>query len=69
MESVKLSEKYQIVIRLKIRKKMGLKPGLIFQVISYDDRIELIPVLPMVEMRGFLKGFDSHFDRDREDRV
>jgi AbrB family looped-hinge helix DNA binding protein len=69
METVTLSSKYQLVIPRRIREKLGLKPGVKFQVISIDDRIELIPVQPMSEMRGFLKGFDPTFEREREDRV
>jgi hypothetical protein len=37
-------------------------------VITYDDRIELIPQRPMSEMRGFLKGIDVDIPRE-EDRV
>ena len=69
METVTLSSKYQLVIPRRIREKLGLKPGVKFQVISIDDRIELIPVQPMSSMRGFLKGFDPSFEREREDRV
>ena len=47
----------------------GLRPGEKLQVISFDDRIELIPVRPMSEMKGFLKGLDPTFKRDKEDRV
>lgn len=69
MEPVTLSSKYQLVIPRRIREKMGLRPGEKFHVISIDDRIELVPVRPMSEMRGFLKGLDSSFEREREDRV
>ena len=39
------------------------------EVICFDDRIELVPVRPMHEMRGFLKGLDASFERDEADRV
>jgi hypothetical protein len=39
------------------------------QVISFDDRIELIPVRAMRSMRGFLKGFDARFTREEADRT
>jgi hypothetical protein len=48
---------------------MRLRPGEKLQVISFDDRIELIPVRPMSKMRGFLKGFDRSFRREKEDRT
>jgi len=48
---------------------MRIRPGERLQVISFDDRIELIPVRPMRSMRGFLKGLDARFERDEEDRA
>ena len=33
-------------------------------VISFDDRIELIPVRPMSQMKGFLRGYDPSFERE-----
>jgi AbrB family looped-hinge helix DNA binding protein len=69
MDTVTISPKYQVVIPRRIRERMGLKPGEKLQVISFDDRIELIPIRPMSEMRGFLKGLDPSFDREGEDRV
>ena len=47
----------------------GVRPGEKLKVISFDDRIELIPVRPMSEMKGFLKGYDPGFTRERNDRV
>ena len=36
--------------------------------ITYGDRVELISIKPMKEMRGFLKGIDTEVSRD-SDRV
>ena len=69
METITLSPKYQVVIPRQVREKMGLKPGEKLQVISLDNCIELVPVRPMSEMRGFLKGLDPSFEREQEDRV
>lgn len=69
MDTVTLSARFQVVIPRSVRKRMHLKPGEKFQVISFENRIELIPILPMSEMRGFLKGFDPTFLREKEDRV
>jgi len=69
MDAVTLSPKYQVVIPRSVREKMGLRPGEKFQVISFDDRIELIPVRPMRTMRGFLRGLDPSFERERDDRA
>ena len=69
MDTVTLSPKFQVVIPKRIRERMCLRPGEKLQVISFDDRIELIPVRPMAEMKGFLKGFDPSFKREDQDRV
>ena len=68
METVTLSPKFQIVIPKAIRGEMDLKPGQKFQVIAHDNRIELIPVRPIRQMRGFLKGIDTSVEREA-DRV
>jgi len=69
METVTVSSKYQVVIPRKVRDRVRLRPGTKLQVISFDDRIELIPIRPMREMKGFLKGLDPTFQRDEEDRA
>ncbi len=69
MSTVTLSPKYQVVIPRSVRERIRLQPGEQLQVISFDDRIELVPVRPMRKMRGFLKGLDATFARDEEDRA
>jgi len=69
MDTVTLSPKFQIVIPRRVRERLHLQPGKKFQVISFADRIELIPIRPMSDMRGFLKGLDPTFTREKEDRV
>lgn len=69
MNTVTLSPKYQVVIPRAVRERIRLKPGERLQVISFDDRIELVPVRPMRKMKGFLKGLDASFARDEDDRV
>jgi AbrB family looped-hinge helix DNA binding protein len=69
MTAVTISPKYQVVIPRDVREKMGLYPGEKLQVISFDDRIELVPVRPMRKMKGFLKGLDPRFERERDDRT
>jgi AbrB family looped-hinge helix DNA binding protein len=68
MHSVILSPKYQVVIPLAIRRDMGLRTGQRMQVIEYEGRIELIPDRDIAELRGFLKGINTDFERE-EDRV
>ena len=68
MSEVTLSSKYQIVIPREVREKMNLKPGQKIVVIEKDGVVHLIPQRPMKEMRGFVKGVDTHKLRDEEDR-
>jgi AbrB family looped-hinge helix DNA binding protein len=68
MNSVTLSSKFQVVIPRRVREKLGLRAGEKLQVIGFDGRIELLPVRPMRELRGFLKGLDASFNRDEDDR-
>lgn len=68
MTRVKVSPKYQIVIPGEIRKSLGMRPGQEVQVMRYGDRIELIPLKPVREMRGFLRGIGTDVERE-PDRV
>ncbi len=67
MAIVTISSKFRVVIPKAIREKLGLSPGQRVQAIAYGDRIELIPLRPAKEMRGFLKGIDTT-DRREADR-
>jgi AbrB family looped-hinge helix DNA binding protein len=68
MDAVIVSSKYQIVIPKEIRESMGIVSGQKIQMIAYRNRIELIPIKPIAQMRGFLKGIDTEVVRE-EDRV
>jgi AbrB family looped-hinge helix DNA binding protein len=63
---VTISSKYQVVIPREVRKALGLKSGEKAQVIPYRNRIELVPLRTIKEMRGFLKGMDTRIDRGGE---
>jgi len=58
MEIATISPKYQVVIPKRVREQLGIKPGQQVHVIPYMGRIELIPVVPIQESRGFLEGID-----------
>lgn len=68
MTSVTVSPKYQVVIPKEVRESMGIFSGQKIQVLTYQNRIELIPIKPMKKLKGFLKGIDTEVDRE-EDRV
>jgi AbrB family looped-hinge helix DNA binding protein len=69
MDAVTVSPKYQVVIPLKVRERMHLKPGQKMHVIAYDNMVVFIPVRPIEQARGSLKGMDTRIERDEEDRV
>jgi AbrB family looped-hinge helix DNA binding protein len=68
METVTISPKYQVVIPKAIRTRLKLRAGQKVQAIVYQDRIELVPVRPVRQLRGFLKGIDTSVPRE-PDRV
>lgn len=59
METVTVSPKFQVVIPKEIREALKLTPGQKVQALLYENRIELIPLRPVKQMRGFLKGIDT----------
>ena len=63
METVTISPKYQVVIPKQIRDRLSLLPGQKIQAMAFRDRIELIPVRPVRQLRGFLKGIDTTIER------
>ena len=69
MDAVTVSPKYQVVIPLKVREKMRVKPGQKMHVIAYDNMVVFIPVRPIKEARGSLKGINTNIDREEGDRV
>lgn len=69
MNAVTISPKYQVVIPKSVRRQLRLVPGQKVQVIAYGGRIEFIPLKPARELRGMLRGLDTTFEREREDRV
>ncbi|MGQ9625814.1 MAG: AbrB/MazE/SpoVT family DNA-binding domain-containing protein [Anaerolineae bacterium] len=64
MEIVVVSPKFQVVIPRAIRESLGIRPGQKVQVIQYQNRIEFIPMRPIQETRGFLKGIDTTVGRE-----
>ena len=64
MEAVTVSSKYQVIIPSRVLKLLGMEPGQKVKVILYDNRIEMIPVRPIKEARGFLKGISTVVDRE-----
>ena len=66
MNSVTVSPKYQVVIPRLVRESLGIKPGQKVQVIQYENRVELIPLKPIRQTRGFLKGIKTQIKREAD---
>ena len=66
MQTVTLSPKYQVVIPKSVRKVLNLRPGQKMQVIEYNGRIEFILERDIAELRGFLKGINTEFEREED---
>ncbi|TLD70386.1 AbrB/MazE/SpoVT family DNA-binding domain-containing protein [Phragmitibacter flavus] len=68
MSTVTVSPKFQVVIPQAIREALHITAGEKMRVLSFQNRIEFIPLRPIKEMRGFLRGMDTHIERE-EDRL
>ncbi len=68
MTAVTVSPKYQVVIPKEVRESLGIVSGQKIQVLTYQNRIELIPIKPLQQMKGFLKGIDTEVKRE-QDRI
>jgi len=66
MRAVTVSPKFQVVIPKEVRESMGIVSGQKIQMLTYRNRIELIPIKPMKKMKGFLKGIDTEVKRDKD---
>jgi len=66
MTVVTVSLKFQVVIPKDVRESMGIVSGQKVQILTYRNRIELIPIKPIKRMKGFLKGIDTEVKRDKD---
>ena len=66
MQSVIVSPKYQVVIPKTVREALKLHPGQKMQIVEYAGRIELIPERDIKELRGFLRGINTEFKREKD---
>lgn len=67
MLAVTVSPKFQVVIPKIVREQLGLKPGQRMQIIAFDGRIEILPMVEPKSLRGMCPGIPTDVDRaDRE---
>jgi AbrB family looped-hinge helix DNA binding protein len=64
MTTVTVTDDYRVAIPESVRKALGITPGQQLQAIVYAGHIALVPVRPIREMRGFLKGMAIDFERE-----
>jgi AbrB family looped-hinge helix DNA binding protein len=68
MQTVTVSPKFQVVIPKAVRQALQIRPGQKLQVVEHNGRIQLIPEKDIQELRGFIKGINTEFEREK-DRV
>ena len=66
MNTVTVSSKYQVVIPKDVRERIDLKVGSTMEVITYGNRIELVPIQPMKSLRGIFRGINTEIPRDSD---
>jgi bifunctional DNA-binding transcriptional regulator/antitoxin component of YhaV-PrlF toxin-antitoxin module len=65
MAQVTITPEFHIILPEDTRDALKIRPGEKWEVFHLDNQIRLVRVLPMQEMRGFVKGLDtSSFERD-----
>jgi AbrB family looped-hinge helix DNA binding protein len=69
MSAVTISSDFSIQLPLEVRTHLNLQPGQEIDIVTYNGRIAMIPLRPIEEMRGFLKGMESDVKRDDGERV
>jgi AbrB family looped-hinge helix DNA binding protein len=68
MNTVTLSNKYQLDLPKEISETFGLEAGDSFEIIPYNNRIELIPIKPILKLKGIFQGIDTNIIRE-DDRI
>ncbi len=69
MASTTVSSRYQVVIPKEVREQLDIQPGQKMQVIAKHGIVHLVPVVPLRDLVGFVKGIDTSDLREKEDRL
>ena len=69
MNTVTLTSEYQVNFPKEVFETIGCKAGTSFEVITYDNMVQLVPIRSMKSLRGIFKGMDTTFEREEEDRL
>ncbi len=68
MQTVTLSEKFQIVIPKKTREDLGLKPGQKLVLLEKGNSIEIVKIGSIKSAAGMAKGVSAKGLRDESER-
>lgn len=69
MDVVTVSPKFQIVIPLRIRERLGLVPGQKLSAMMWGDTLTYVPQLPISEVRKRFAGLTNDFRREADSDV
>jgi AbrB family looped-hinge helix DNA binding protein len=63
-----ISSKFQIVIPKEVREKLRLSPRQRLQIMEKGGIITLVPEVPLISLKGELKGMSKTDFREKNDR-
>lgn len=66
MTDVVISPKYQVEIPQEVRESLGLISGQKVKILTFHNRIELIPLKPISSFQGVLLGIGTEVIRDND---
>jgi AbrB family looped-hinge helix DNA binding protein len=69
MNTATISSKYQLVIPKEIRDIMKFIPGQKVKFITYNNYLEIIPLVDLRNLVGICEGMDTNIEREDEDRI
>jgi len=69
MATTTVSSRYQVVIPKEVREQLEIRPGQKLQVLAKHGVVHLVPVVPLRDLVGFVKGIDTADLREKEDRL
>ncbi len=69
MSITTISTKFQIVIPKYVREKLNLSPQQRLQVLEKGGVITLVPEVPLMSLKGALKGMSKTGVREKKDRL
>lgn len=69
MTTVTISPKFQIVIPKEVRESMHIKAGAKIVMVPLGNLIYLVPMRPLKDLEGKLKGIDTTIIREPDRKI